>query len=72
MRIKGKTVHPLVTVEVVMDAAERRINSLDNPGFCISCGVENEGCEPDAREYECQACGETAVYGAEELLLYFM
>ena len=47
----------------------RRMQSLDNPGFCIACGNEAEGCEPDAREYECEACGESQVYGADELLL---
>jgi hypothetical protein len=26
------------------------------------------GVEPDARNYECEACGERAVYGAQELL----
>jgi hypothetical protein len=33
------------------------------------CGCEVEGVEPDARKYECEACGEKTVYGAEELLL---
>lgn len=72
MRINGISVHPSVTVEIVMEAVERRMNSLDNPGFCICCGVENGGCEPDARRYECDACGEMAVYGAEEILFRFM
>lgn len=39
-------------------------------GFCLACGEQSEGfCEPDAREYPCQACGESKVYGAEELVL---
>lgn len=61
--------HPSITPDVLMEAAERRDTILDNPGFCIACGNEQGGCEPDAREYECEACGELAVYGAEELLL---
>jgi predicted RNA-binding Zn-ribbon protein involved in translation (DUF1610 family) len=44
-------------------------NSLDNPGFCIACGAEVDGVEPDACQYECEACGKHAVYGAEELLI---
>jgi len=52
-----------------MEAVERQMSSLDNPGFCIACGADAEGCEPDARGYECECCGEKAVYGAEELLL---
>jgi hypothetical protein len=43
--------------------------SLDNPGICIACGADADGCEPDARKYKCEACGERAVYGAEELLI---
>lgn len=39
-------------------------------GFCLDCGAEAEQpCEPDAREYECSACGQKKVYGAEELIL---
>jgi hypothetical protein len=45
------------------------MSSLDNPGFCIKCGADAEGCDPDARDCECEICGENGVYGAEELLL---
>jgi predicted RNA-binding Zn-ribbon protein involved in translation (DUF1610 family) len=38
-------------------------------GFCVACGAEAEGVEPDAREYECDVCGEKKVFGAEELLI---
>jgi hypothetical protein len=38
-------------------------------GFCVKCGAERDCCEPDAREYPCEECGEKAVYGAEELVL---
>lgn len=38
-------------------------------GFCVKCGNDQYGCEPDARKYECESCGEHAVYGAQELLL---
>ncbi len=64
--------HPKLTIDVLLEAAERREHSLDNPGFCIKCGNEQEGCEPDAREYECEACGEDAVYAPEELLMGIM
>ena len=62
-------VHASVTPDRVMEAAERSMASLDNPGFCIACGEEAEGVEPDARRYECESCGAMAVYGAEELAL---
>jgi Zn finger protein HypA/HybF involved in hydrogenase expression len=42
---------------------------LDNPGFCIACGAEADGVEPDARRYKCESCGSKQVYGADELLL---
>jgi hypothetical protein len=38
-------------------------------GFCVACGAEADFCEPDAREYECESCGKSKVYGAEELLM---
>jgi len=40
-----------------------------NGGFCIKCGSETYGIEPDAHEYECEECGEKGVYGAEELMM---
>jgi len=70
MKVDGREVHKSVTAAKVLEAAERSMVSLDNPGFCIACGAEAEGCEPDARKYVCESCGERAVYGAEELLLH--
>ena len=61
--------HKSLTEEVICEAVERGNTGLDNPGFCLICGVEAEGCEPDARDYECESCGAPAVYGAEELLM---
>ncbi len=61
--------HPSITLERVMEAVERGHTSLDNPGLCIACGKDADGCEPDARAYECECCGRNAVYGAEELLM---
>jgi len=41
----------------------------DNLGFCLGCGAEAEGVEPDAKKRPCDSCGEKKVYGAEELIL---
>jgi hypothetical protein len=41
----------------------------NNQGFCLACGETQDGVEPDARKYECESCGESKVYGAEELVL---
>ncbi len=69
MIIDGTKAHPSVTADRIVAAVEASERSLDNPGICIRCGADAEGVEPDAREYECEACGESGVYGAEELLL---
>jgi hypothetical protein len=59
--------HQSITEKRVLGAVKRRQTTLDNPGFCVACGAEAEGCEPDMREGECESCGEPKVYGAEEL-----
>ena len=61
-------IHKSVTLNRVMDAVEEAHSGLDNPGFCIACGEDADGCEPDAQRYECESCGAFAVYGAEDLL----
>jgi hypothetical protein len=55
-----------ITTEQIMEAIE----SDDNMGFCLACGEEAYGVEPDARGYECECCGAMKVYGAEELLFH--
>lgn len=54
-----------VTLAQVMEAVE----ADDNLGFCLACGAEAYGVEPDARKYECEECDALKVYGAEELLM---
>ena len=62
--------HSSLTVDRVMEAAKRQMFGMDNPGFCVACGEEADGCEPDARNYPCEACEENKVFGASELLMY--
>lgn len=45
------------------------VESDADMGFCQACGEEAYGVEPDARNYECECCGEREVFGAEELLV---
>lgn len=61
--------HPSITLERVTEAVERYNSSLDNPGFCLECGAEQDGCEPDATDIVCEACDAPRVHGAEEVLL---
>jgi len=62
--------HESITAERVCDAVRESNLGTSNPGFCVECGDDVEGVEPDAREYKCEVCGERKVYGAEELLMY--
>ena len=53
------TTRPMVTEELWLEHRESYV------GLCADCGEERETCEPDAREYPCEACGLAAVFGAE-------
>jgi thiol-disulfide isomerase/thioredoxin len=40
-------------------------------GWCKSCKAFTTGSvEPDAEDYECEACGEPEVIGAEDALMF--
>lgn len=54
----------------VEEYAKDQMFGMGNDGLCVACGDDRDGCEPDAREYPCFSCGENAVYGACELLMY--
>ncbi len=43
--------------------------AMDGTGFCVACGAEHDGIEPDACKYTCEQCGALAVYGAEEIIM---
>jgi hypothetical protein len=67
--LKRSLWHKRLTDEFILEAAERSLTTLNSPGLCLVCGNEQEGCEPDARNYECESCGAEQVFGAEELVL---
>ena len=56
-------------MKISLDRIVEAVEADDCLGFCLMCGEEAYGVEPDARKYECEHCGAHAVYGAEELLL---
>ena len=60
---------PTIDPERLMEAAEEQLIGDGSAGFCIICGEERDGCEPDARNYPCEACGANKVFGASELIL---
>lgn len=47
----------------------QEMNELDTTGFCLACGADAPGVEPDARRYVCEACGQPKVFGLEELAI---
>ncbi|MHA2087326.1 MAG: hypothetical protein ACW972_03555 [Promethearchaeota archaeon] len=61
-------IHESITADRVCDLVQDSMTSLSNPGICLSCGEDQEGCEPDARNYKCESCGLNRVFGAEEIL----
>lgn len=59
-------------IEVTISCSEEefRDHCESYDGVCLDCGEwSSGGCEPDAVDYECEACGNRAVSGAEEALM---
>ena len=61
--------HSSITIDRVLPLAESQMFGLENPGICLACGEERDGCEPDAEGYECYECGEMRVMGVTELMM---
>ena len=53
-----------ITAKRVIEAVQED----DCKGFCLACGEDAYGVEPDAENYECEECGELKVAGAENCL----
>ena len=62
-------IHPSITYERIERAVHDQMFGLENPGFCLKCGADADGCEPDARKYQCEVCEAKAVYGAQEIMI---
>lgn len=54
-------------VDQLEQGAREHMFGTENPGTCVACGEQQDGCEPDAEGYICEACGEPAVCGDESL-----
>lgn len=57
------------TKVISMARVQAALRRDDSTGFCLSCGAEQGGTEPDADGYRCESCGANAVQGAENVLL---
>jgi hypothetical protein len=44
-------------------------SDMSGAGWCLACGRDTDGVEPDARKYTCDSCGEKKVYGIPELVM---
>ena len=64
-----KTVKGVTQYRPVVSLRAMENGSLDGRGFCLACGKDAHGVEPDARRYTCESCKAPKVYGLEELLL---
>jgi hypothetical protein len=55
----------------VLSESEAQGLMFDAPdsGFCLACGEEAYGVEPDAQRYRCESCDALKVYGIEQLIL---
>jgi hypothetical protein len=58
-----------MAAKVTLDQVMAAVEADEYLGFCIACGAEAEGVEPDTRREHCDVCGKNSVYGAEELLV---
>lgn len=67
--IERKLWHVSLTDAVIMDAHERQSMTLNDPGYCLICGNEAFGVEPDAENQECESCGAEQVFGTHWLLM---
>jgi len=54
-------------IEVTTDQYKEMLH--DGGGYCRSCKQKQWGVEPDARNVECEHCGQNRVFGIEELLV---
>jgi hypothetical protein len=71
-RINAALAAGIINRDKVQEAAETSVFTDSHPGFCIACGLEHDGCEPDMRDGECEGCGASAVFGAQELMLSWL
>lgn len=57
------------TVQYKPQLSEKDLWSEDTVGWCLNCGCEVDGVEPDARKYTCETCNLPKVYGLGELAM---
>lgn len=57
-------------LHIALSEDEYHAHCESDDGVCLGCGEWTfGGCEPDARKYPCEACGQRRVYGCEEAMM---
>ncbi len=56
-------------MKITMTESEYTTASSDHMGICLNCQQLNDGVEPDAENYTCEACDAEEVCGLEHALL---
>lgn len=56
-------------LKIKFERIEAALSDDESVGFCLDCGTDNYGVEPDARKYLCEECGKHCVYGASEIVI---
>jgi hypothetical protein len=54
-----------IELPIKMTEEEYRAGTDAYEGVCLACGEPRGSCEPDARNYKCEACGQRQVMGLE-------
>lgn len=59
----------VISIERIIEAIESSMIDLEMPGFCMACGADAYGIDPDADSLACEDCDAMAVCGAEYALI---
>ena len=62
-------IHSSLTFDHVLNAAKDSMFGMGTTGFCLACGSDQEGCEPDMESGKCETCEERKVMGAANLMI---
>jgi hypothetical protein len=69
LRTLGVSRMPTKRFTVSLEELEETTFGDSTDGICLSCGERQSGCEPDARRYKCESCGENNVFGIPDAVM---
>jgi Zn finger protein HypA/HybF involved in hydrogenase expression len=68
-KYRSKTGRDLYRPCLTLREAEHLMIADEMTGWCLVCGTEQDNVEPDAERYRCEGCGDSMVFGVEQLIL---